>query len=58
MLAGLALQDDKSDEIPLKEQMAYFVKTKSRLIQAIIVSLCWFVNCLQNYGLTLELNQL
>jgi hypothetical protein len=38
--------------------MAYFVKTKRRLAIAIIVSLCWFVNCLQNYGLNLELGQL
>ena len=52
---GHVLQDDTSDEIPFKEQLAYFVKTKKRLAQAVIISLCWFVNCLQNYGLNLEL---
>ena len=50
---GMQLQEDASDEIPFKDQMAYFFKTKTRIVQAIIISLCWFVNVLQNYGLTL-----
>lgn len=56
--SGLVLQEDKSDDIPFSQQLAYFVKTKTKVFQAVIVSLCWFVNCLQNYGLNLELGQL
>lgn len=43
---GLQLQEDASDELPFKDQMAYFIKTKTRVVQAIIISLCWFVNVL------------
>eukprot|EP00347_Sterkiella_histriomuscorum_P003320 403364737 len=55
---GLQLQDDESDNTPFKEQCRYFIKNKTRLIQAVIISLCWFVNCFQNYGLNLELGKL
>ena len=54
----MVLQDDKSESVPFKEQMGYFVKNRVRLFQAIIVSLCWFVNCLQSYGLNLALGNL
>ena len=54
----MILQDDQSETVPFKEQMGYFVKDRSRLSQAVIVSLCWFVNCLQNYGLNLALGNL
>ena len=38
--------------------MRYFIKDKSRITEGIVVSLCWFVNCLQNYGLNLALGSL
>ena len=49
---------DEYDEPPLKEQIKYFVKTKRRQMQAIIVCLVWFINVLQNYGLNFELGHL
>lgn len=42
----------------MKQLLKYFVSTKFRFMEICIVSLIWFTNIFQNYGLSLEINRL
>lgn len=50
--------EEDEEQKPISELLRYFVSTKGRLIEIIIVSLIWFTNVFQNYGLAFEMNKL
>lgn len=41
------LEEDTSNDLPLKKQIQYFTKTKKRLVTCGIIALMWFINILQ-----------